>query len=242
MTSAAKIAANQRNAAQSTGPKSEAGKAASSKNASKHGLTSQENIILPGQESAFADLEAGLRRDLNPQGTIQLVLFDVIVHAAWNVRRCRQFLAQLQLEAHDPNIDVLHDDGQSDRLHRVEMYRRRHESSFHRSMKELRTLQQEAAYREATGFLEPLSVLINTHRLPIATQPEETAPPAEAEAEPEPAPKPRKPAKPIDLPPFVAAQLANYPFARGRVPSRTRRSLGEGGQVPPAVRYPARRP
>ena len=38
----------------STGPRTEAGKARSSRNAVSHGLTSQQNFIMPGEESAFA--------------------------------------------------------------------------------------------------------------------------------------------------------------------------------------------
>ena len=40
MTSAAKLDANRRNALKSTGPKTEAGRARSSRNAETHGLTS----------------------------------------------------------------------------------------------------------------------------------------------------------------------------------------------------------
>ena len=48
MTTEKQIAANRANAIHSTGPTTEAGKSASSKNASKHNLTSKYLIILPG--------------------------------------------------------------------------------------------------------------------------------------------------------------------------------------------------
>jgi hypothetical protein len=53
MTSERKIAANRRNASRSTGPRSAAGKARSSRNALRHGLT----ISLAGDTSRSADIE-----------------------------------------------------------------------------------------------------------------------------------------------------------------------------------------
>lgn len=54
MSTPAQVAANQANAQLSTGPKSEAGRAASSQNAATHLLTSKTRVALPGEEEAFA--------------------------------------------------------------------------------------------------------------------------------------------------------------------------------------------
>jgi len=67
MTTEKQIAANRENARLSTGPRTEAGKAAPSTNAVKHGLTGRF-VILPGQQEAFDELEAGLRGSLLPSG------------------------------------------------------------------------------------------------------------------------------------------------------------------------------
>ena len=61
MSTAAQILANRENAQHSTGPRTEEGKANSSLNNLHHGLAARGFIVLPGQESAFEDLEAGLR-------------------------------------------------------------------------------------------------------------------------------------------------------------------------------------
>ena len=49
MSSTAQAIANIENAQRSTGPRTEAGKAASSHNALKHGLTAQ-TVLLPGED------------------------------------------------------------------------------------------------------------------------------------------------------------------------------------------------
>ena len=54
MTTDARTEANRKNAQRSTGPKTPEGKARSSKNALKHGLTSEE-LILPGENPEAYD-------------------------------------------------------------------------------------------------------------------------------------------------------------------------------------------
>ena len=49
MTTALKIAANRRNAKRSTGPRTEAGKAISRRNALTHGLTSAKLVLIDGE-------------------------------------------------------------------------------------------------------------------------------------------------------------------------------------------------
>ena len=60
MSSAAKALANRQNSLHSTGPATAEGKAASSQNALRHGLTSKQ-IVLPGEDAAHYD---ELRQDL----------------------------------------------------------------------------------------------------------------------------------------------------------------------------------
>ena len=52
-TSSAKIAANQRNAQQSTGPKTPEGKAASRRNALQHGMAGAGDLLSPGEDAAL---------------------------------------------------------------------------------------------------------------------------------------------------------------------------------------------
>lgn len=80
-------AANRVNATRSTGPRTPEGKARSSMNAVKHGLTAQ-TAVLPGEDPEelrrFAeDLTARLR----PMGPLQAILVQRVVSLAWKLRR-----------------------------------------------------------------------------------------------------------------------------------------------------------
>ena len=66
--SAAKLAANRANAQLSTGPKTEEGKAAVSKNAVRHGLSSTEVIVRDGEREEFENLQAELLEEVSPEG------------------------------------------------------------------------------------------------------------------------------------------------------------------------------
>jgi hypothetical protein len=91
MTSDKKAQANRRNALKSTGPKTPEGKAAVRLNALRHGMRSEELIILPGEdEEALRELSERLRTELQPVGELENLLVDRIVAAEWRLRRLRQ--------------------------------------------------------------------------------------------------------------------------------------------------------
>ena len=149
------IQANRQNALHSTGPRTEEGKAASSKNASKHTLTSKYLIILPGQEEAFAELESGLRAKLRPQGTLEEVLYKRIVECSWNLERCRNAEQQVLAQIGNFGIDPLASLGYDDRLDRIHRYAKDYENSLHKNMRELGKLQSETHYRLEIFPIEP---------------------------------------------------------------------------------------
>ena len=87
MATEAQMRANADNARRSTGPRTEAGQAAASRNALRHGLRSA-GVLLPEEEpESLAALHATLRADLQPQGPMEEVLFERIVAAEWRLRR-----------------------------------------------------------------------------------------------------------------------------------------------------------
>jgi hypothetical protein len=101
MISPRKLEANRRNALKSTGPRTEAGKRISSKNALMHGLCATGALTSDEASQPFEELCASLQRELNPQGPAEQNLFEQIAILAWKARRVRaieQGLIALQFE------------------------------------------------------------------------------------------------------------------------------------------------
>jgi len=81
-TSARRVAANRENATRSTGPKTEQGKTASSKNAIKHGFFAgkllDQTAAGAAERTAFEELGAQLRDHVNPVGFKEQLLVEQI--------------------------------------------------------------------------------------------------------------------------------------------------------------------
>ena len=75
----------------STGPRTEAGKAISSLNSLKHGLTSR-CVVLPGENQAdFDRLHHHLLSDHAPVGALELELVAEIAACLWRLQRARRY-------------------------------------------------------------------------------------------------------------------------------------------------------
>ncbi len=139
-----RAALNKANAQHSTGPRTVEGKARSSQNARKHGLTAAQLFIAPEEREEFDEFLAGLQAGVRPQGALQQVLFDQLVSAGWNLRRTRRMEAELNASARRP-MDTVNDAGLAAKFDRLARHQTRFERSFHRSLRELKALQTEAA-------------------------------------------------------------------------------------------------
>ena len=96
MTTKRQIAANRRNARRSTGPKTAAGKAASSANALRHGLAAARAVVLPDEDAdAYERLRQGVIADLDPAGALQEALAQRIVVLLWRLDRAARLEAEL---------------------------------------------------------------------------------------------------------------------------------------------------
>jgi hypothetical protein len=84
--------ANRCNALVSTGPKTPEGKAQSSKNALRHGL-SCPLPVLPGLERAedWADFRAGILESLAPVGTLEEALAERVALCSWRLQRVARY-------------------------------------------------------------------------------------------------------------------------------------------------------
>ncbi len=92
MASAAKIAANRRNATKSTGPKTLAGKKASAMNATRHALLSVAPV-LPTVERAEAweAHRSATIASLSPVGYLEAVLADRVASLLWRLGRVTRY-------------------------------------------------------------------------------------------------------------------------------------------------------
>ena len=96
MATKRQIAANRRNARRSTGPKTAAGKAASSANALRHGLAAARAVVLPDEDAdAYERLRQGVIADLDPAGALQEALAQRIVVLLWRLDRAARLEAEL---------------------------------------------------------------------------------------------------------------------------------------------------
>jgi hypothetical protein len=87
MSTTSQVLANQRNAQASTGPRTPEGKAISSRNALKFGLTSKQ-ILLPWENPAdFEALHAAIAEQFQPATDAESMLVDNIAVAEWRERR-----------------------------------------------------------------------------------------------------------------------------------------------------------
>jgi hypothetical protein len=146
MSTASQIA-NAANAQLSTGPRTDEGKRQSSQNARTHSLTAQHPVIPEEDRAAFHQLRAQLHAETNPQGALQQIIFEELVHSAWNLRRVRAMEAELNASAPDalltdaPQTDA----GPAAKLDRLARHHTRIERTFFRSLRELKALQTDAA-------------------------------------------------------------------------------------------------
>jgi len=174
MSSQRRLEANQANARLSTGPQTPEGKARSSQNARKHGLSAREVVIAPDEREEFEEFLEAYQTDLQPQGMTEQGLFNQLVLAAWNLQRISRLEAGLAKDE-----DPLSNGYLEPAIQRLARYQTRAERTYFRCLRELRVLQTNRSLREAqpeASALPPLaSIAIWTKqtRPPLAPVPPE---------------------------------------------------------------------
>jgi hypothetical protein len=123
--------ASRRNAKHSTGPKTPAGKAASSMNALKHGLRAQKIVMLPGEsEDDFADLCARLHEQYQPQTPAEQDLVEQAAVSQWKLARAET----LENDCYQTTADPI---ARTVILNRMSQIQSRFERSYFKAYKEL---------------------------------------------------------------------------------------------------------
>jgi hypothetical protein len=87
MTSYRQIEANRRNALKSTGPKTEAGKQASRRNAVRHGLTAETVLSALEDAEDYKAFEAAITADYDAQSAVERELVLRLASILWRLRR-----------------------------------------------------------------------------------------------------------------------------------------------------------
>ena len=103
--------ANRRNAQLSTGPKTEAGKNHSRRNAVKHGVLASALLVTKGggaeDAAEFEELLSDLNRDLAPVGRLEEMMVEKIAVCSWRQKRALRYEALLIRQAsgeHSPEL------------------------------------------------------------------------------------------------------------------------------------------
>jgi hypothetical protein len=95
MASEAKIAANRRNAARSTGPKTGPGKAIASLNALKTGTYAKTSSLMPGEDrGGYGEIEQQVYAQWRPVGAIEEECVRSIIENLWRRERLRRLEAE----------------------------------------------------------------------------------------------------------------------------------------------------
>lgn len=95
MASKRQLEANRANARRSSGPRTPNGKASSSSNALKHGLTARFELMADENPAEFDALRDGLEADFQPYSTVEHELVNDLAGQFWRLRRLRALEASL---------------------------------------------------------------------------------------------------------------------------------------------------
>jgi hypothetical protein len=136
-----RIEQNRANAQHSTGPKSEEGKAKSSRNATRHGLTGKQVVINGEDQQAYETLRHDLIDSYKPANAAEAMLVDEIAQGFWRLQRARALEAEqfnLCCGGADPIIGFNSGNADFERLRR---YMTSIERAYHRAIQQLEKTQ-----------------------------------------------------------------------------------------------------
>ena len=125
------------------GPRTEAGKTTSSRNALKFGLFAARDFIRPEEQTTYDEFAASLQNELAAEGILELGLADEIRHAMWRLRRC----SQIEEGFSGPTEDPMQQEATAPLQIAVDRARSQAHRILHKCTAELRKLQTEREYR-----------------------------------------------------------------------------------------------
>ncbi len=187
MATVAQITANQHNAALSTGPKTPEGKAAASRNATKHGLSGVFGVLPNEDQNQFDILLASLRDEFQPANQHELFLVDQMAQSRWRLARARRLetaifdqMLRREMTAEDPDQQLAARflNGGDRALANIQRYAAAAERSYYKAHAELLHSRQMRNEANTVALLDAAVI----GRIACA-------PPPRAQNEPKPGPK-----------------------------------------------------
>ena len=166
MATRAQIEANQANAQLSTGPKTAEGKARVAHNAVRHGLTAKHLVVRDDEREEFESLRDQLLAEHDPQGPTESIIFDQLLHAAWNLQR----FSRLEAEASLGTLDDFTDPQTTSVLDRLGRYQACNQRAFYRALHELRALQTNRVLRQSKDLGPDVPVMADIAKLTKQSQ------------------------------------------------------------------------
>ncbi len=125
----------------STGPRTEAGKAKSSRNSIRTGLYAARDFVRPEEEEEYAQTLIKLMDELTPGNSVEQTFATEIMGATWRLRRCRLVEEAFGL-IEDLNGDPMIDERTEKQQKSVDRARAQSHLILRRSLDELRKLQK----------------------------------------------------------------------------------------------------
>jgi hypothetical protein len=120
-------------------------------------LSARELLVHADEQEQFEQFQSDLTAEVAPEGALQITLFNQLLYAAWNLRRARILEAELSLGGNPLTNEDL-----ARKLDRLARHQVRLERTFHRSLREIKALQTNAAFTKiyeetATEPLPPMA-------------------------------------------------------------------------------------
>ena len=155
------------------GPRTEAGKESSSRNAIKHGCCSTDTLLV-GNETIeqFQALEATWFQAYSPKNGLETHLLNQVVQADWFLQRSNRALAKIETQLYTYDVDPMQwNDNEHHALQRFTRYQTTRRNEFNKAKKalddhrkiqaaETRSEEKHIIYKEKNkpklGFLEEI--------------------------------------------------------------------------------------
>ena len=169
-----RAAANRENAAHSTGPRTEAGKLRSSRNAISHGLTSRAAVLPTEDLDAYLHHCAQFGAEYQPKTITEQHLVQELADTSWRLNRIPRLEAEALSRAQNPPSEeaaIAFDIVDAHRaLASLGLHSQRLSRQFQKALATLRELQQERRRQEECDLARAASLLqLHKHKdLPFA--------------------------------------------------------------------------